>query len=131
MNIHKSNVICTKMAGEGDNTDMENTEENADDTPNQDPDSLAQESNSNERAVKLPMSRVKAIMKSDPDVSLASSEAVVALAKATEMFIQMLSKDAITSTMQSKRKTLQRKDLDTVIDTRDSYSFLEGTLDGP
>ncbi|XP_033735149.1 DNA polymerase epsilon subunit 4-like [Pecten maximus] len=123
-----------KMAGEGENIEMANTEENADDTPSQDPDvcdSSAQESNSNERTIKLPMSRVKAIMKSDPDVSLASSEAVVALAKATEMFIQMLSKDAINSTMQSKRKTLQRKDLDTVIDTRDSYSFLEGTLDGP
>ncbi|OWF46992.1 DNA polymerase epsilon subunit 4-like [Mizuhopecten yessoensis] len=122
------------MAGEEENIEMDNTEENAEDTPNQDPDvgdSSAQEPSSNERITKLPITRVKAIMKSDPDVSLASSEAVVALAKAAEMFIQMLSKDAINSTMQSKRKTLQRKDLDTVIDTRDSYAFLEGTLDGP
>ncbi|XP_069119059.1 DNA polymerase epsilon subunit 4-like [Argopecten irradians] len=122
------------MAGEGENIDMINTEENEDETPSQDTDigdSSVQESSSHERSIKLPMSRVKAIMKSDPDVNLASSEAVVALAKATEMFIQMLSKDAINSTMQSKRKTLQRKDLDTVVDTRDSYSFLEGTLDGP
>lgn len=123
------------MAGEDDNVVMENTEENTEHTQNQeteiDGSSATQDASATERVFKLPLTRVKAIMKSDPDVSLASSEAVVALAKAAELFIQMLSKDAISSTMQSKRKTLQRKDLDTVMDTRDSYAFLEGTLDCP
>ncbi|KAL3873621.1 hypothetical protein ACJMK2_036716 [Sinanodonta woodiana] len=83
----------------------------------------------NDKLLKLPLSRIKSIMKSDPDVTLASQEAVILLAKAAELFIQMLSKDAVGSTMQGKRKTLQRKDLDHVLDTRDSYLFLEGTLD--
>lgn len=82
-----------------------------------------------ERLIKLPLSRIKVIMKTDPDVTLASQEAVVAIAKATELFIAGLSNDAVASTLNSKRKTLQRKDLDSVIDTRDGYEFLEGALD--
>lgn len=82
-----------------------------------------------DRLIKLPLSRVKNIMKSDPDVTLASQDAVVALAKATELFIQLLSKDASGSTMQGKRKTLQRKDLDSVMDRRDCYLFLDGAID--
>ena len=83
-----------------------------------------------DRIIKLPLTRIKTIMKSDPDVTLASQEAVVALAKATELFIQMFAKDASASTMQGKRKTLQRKDLDHVMDRKDCYLFLDGTLDG-
>ena len=83
----------------------------------------------NEKLMKLPLSRIKSIMKSDPDVTLASQEAVITIAKATELFIWELSKDAVHSTLQSKRKTLQRKDLDSILDTRDRYLFLEGTLD--
>lgn len=85
--------------------------------------------NSNERLMRLPLSRIKVIMKTDPDVTLASQEAVVALCKATELFIGAISKDAVVTTLNSKRKTLQRKDLDVVLDSRDSYAFLEGTLD--
>lgn len=84
---------------------------------------------SNERLIQLPLSRIKVIMKSDPAVTLASQEAIITLAKATELFISALSKDAVVSTINCKRKTLQRKDLDTVLDTRDGYAFLEGTLD--
>ena len=35
------------------------------------------------RLVKLPLSRIKALMKADPDVSLASQESVFIIAKAT------------------------------------------------
>ena len=83
----------------------------------------------NDRLIKLPLTRVKHIMKSDPDVTLASQDAVVALAKATELFVQILSKDASGNTMQGKRKTLQRKDLDHIMERKDCYSFLEGALD--
>ncbi|XP_046353397.1 DNA polymerase epsilon subunit 4-like [Haliotis cracherodii] len=87
------------------------------------------EQSGSDRLFKLPLSRIKHIIKSDPDVSLASQEAVVSLAKAAELFIQMLAKDAATKTLQGKRKTLQRKDLDVILDTRDCYAFLEGVLD--
>ena len=92
-------------------------------------DTESTEQGNNDRLIKLPLTRVKHIMKSDPDVTLASQEAVVALAKATELFIHMFSKDASGNTMQGKRKTLQRKDLDHIMERKDCYLFLEGALE--
>lgn len=81
------------------------------------------------RLAKLPLSRIKALMKADPDVSLASQESVFIIAKATELFVEMIAKDALVYAQQGKRKTLQRKDLDNAIETIDEFAFLEGTLD--
>ncbi|CAB1324475.1 unnamed protein product [Coregonus sp. 'balchen'] len=69
---------------------------------------------SQNRLVKLPLSRIKAMMKADPDVSLASQESVFIIAKATELFVEMIAKDALVYAQQGKRKTLQRKDLGTL-----------------
>uniref|UniRef100_A0A672RB61 DNA polymerase epsilon subunit 4-like n=1 Tax=Sinocyclocheilus grahami TaxID=75366 RepID=A0A672RB61_SINGR len=63
------------------------------------------------RLAKLPLSRIKTLMKADPDVSLASQESVFIIAKATELFVEMIAKDALVYAQQGKRKTLQRKDL--------------------
>ncbi|XP_063771981.1 DNA polymerase epsilon subunit 4 [Pseudophryne corroboree] len=82
-----------------------------------------------QKLVRLPMSRVKALMKSDPDVSLASQESVFLICKATELFIETIAKDAYIYAQRGKRKTLQRKDLDNAIDAIDEFAFLEGTLD--
>ncbi|XP_075300226.1 DNA polymerase epsilon subunit 4 [Opisthocomus hoazin] len=81
------------------------------------------------RLARLPLSRVKALMKADPDVSQASQEAVFVLARAAELFVETLAKDAYVYAQQSKRKTLQRKDLDNAIEAIDEFAFLEGTLD--
>ncbi|XP_061738975.1 DNA polymerase epsilon subunit 4 isoform X2 [Nerophis ophidion] len=81
------------------------------------------------RLSKLPLARIKALMKSDPDVSLASQESVFIIAKATELFVEMIAKDALVYAQQGKRKTLQRKDLDNAIEAVDEFAFLEGTLD--
>ncbi|KAJ7993133.1 hypothetical protein DPEC_G00269250 [Dallia pectoralis] len=81
------------------------------------------------RLAKLPLSRIKALMKADPDVSLASQESVFIIAKATELFVEMIAKDALVYAQQGKRKTLQRKDLDNAIEAIDEFAFLEGTLD--
>ncbi|XP_068175248.1 DNA polymerase epsilon subunit 4 [Antennarius striatus] len=81
------------------------------------------------RLSKLPLSRIKALMKTDPDVSLASQESVFIIAKATELFVEMIAKDALVYAQQGKRKTLQRKDLDNAIEAIDEFAFLEGTLD--
>ncbi|KAM4738722.1 DNA polymerase epsilon subunit 4 isoform 2-T2 [Anableps anableps] len=66
------------------------------------------------RLSKLPLARIKALMKTDPDVSLASQESVFIIAKATELFVEMIAKDALVYAQQGKRKTLQRKDLGTL-----------------
>ncbi|KAJ1522197.1 hypothetical protein ONE63_002505 [Megalurothrips usitatus] len=82
-----------------------------------------------EKLVKLPLSRIKSIIKMDPDVNLASQEAVFLIAKCTEMFIESLSRESYTHTAQSKKKTVQRKDLDAAIASSDSLLFLEGAID--
>ncbi|KAL1023088.1 hypothetical protein UPYG_G00036270 [Umbra pygmaea] len=84
---------------------------------------------SQNRLAKLPLSRIRALMKADPDVSLASQESVFIIAKATELFVEMIAKDALVYAQQGKRKTLQRKDLDNAIEAIDEFAFLEGTLD--
>ncbi|XP_044276985.1 DNA polymerase epsilon subunit 4 isoform X3 [Varanus komodoensis] len=81
------------------------------------------------RPARLPLSRIKALVKADPDVSLASQEAVFAIARAAELFVETLARDAFAYSQQGKRKTLQRKDLDNAIDATDEFAFLEGTLD--
>ncbi|XP_015742270.1 DNA polymerase epsilon subunit 4 isoform X1 [Coturnix japonica] len=81
------------------------------------------------RGARLPLSRVKALVKADPDVSLASHEAVFVLARAAELFVENIAKDAFVFAQQGKRKTLQRKDLDNAIEAVDEFAFLEGTLD--
>ncbi|XP_040548420.1 DNA polymerase epsilon subunit 4 isoform X6 [Gallus gallus] len=88
------------------------------------------------RAARLPLSRVKALVKADPDVSLASQEAVFVLARAAvrsgagpgraELFVETIAKDAFVYAQQGKRKTLQRKDLDNAIEAVDEFAFLEG-----
>ncbi|XP_055040200.1 DNA polymerase epsilon subunit 4 isoform X2 [Misgurnus anguillicaudatus] len=65
------------------------------------------------RLAKLPLSRIKTLMKADPD----------------ELFVEMIAKDALVYAQQGKRKTLQRKDLDNAIEAIDEFAFLEGTLD--
>lgn len=81
------------------------------------------------RQVRLPISRVKTLMKADPDVTLASQEAVLLTARATELFVETIAKDAYIYAQRGKRKTLQRKDLDNAIEAIDEFAFLEGTLD--
>uniref|UniRef100_A0A7M4F3N1 DNA polymerase epsilon 4, accessory subunit n=1 Tax=Crocodylus porosus TaxID=8502 RepID=A0A7M4F3N1_CROPO len=63
------------------------------------------------RLARLPLARVKALVKADPDVTLASQEAVFVLARAAELFVETIAKDAYVYAQQGKRKTLQRKDL--------------------
>ncbi|XP_038596140.1 DNA polymerase epsilon subunit 4 [Tachyglossus aculeatus] len=81
------------------------------------------------RMARLPLARVKALVKADPDVTLAGQEAIFVLARATELFVETIAKDAYSYAQQGKRKTLQRKDLDNAIEAADEFAFLEGTLD--
>jgi len=87
------------------------------------------EKQSHERLVRLPLSRIKTIMKTDPDVTMTGHEAAILIAKATELFVQELTKEVFSYTLQAKRKTVQRKDLELAIDKIDSLAFLEGTME--
>lgn len=66
------------MAGSEDGVvDTEVPSENAENTPPE-----LQESDKTERLVRLPLTRIKHIIKMDPDVNLASQDAVILIAKA-------------------------------------------------
>jgi len=87
------------------------------------------ENRSTDRLIRLPLARIKNIMKTDPDVTITSQEAAILIAKATELFIQDLAREVFNFTSQVKRKTVQRKDLEQAIDRIDALAFLEGVFD--
>lgn len=82
-----------------------------------------------EKLCRFPLSRVKTIMKLDPDVMLASQEAVFLVSKAAEMFVAALAKEAYTFTRQAKKKTIQKKDVDSSVEAVEAFAFLEGMLE--
>lgn len=76
----------------------------------------------------LPIARIKRIMKFDPEVGLVNQEATLLVAKATELFIRAFSRQVGKYTLQCKRKTLQKKDIDEVIERVTDFEFLEGVF---
>ncbi len=72
----------------------------------------------------LPLARIKRIMKSDEDVRMISAEAPVLFAKACELFILDLSIRAWGAAEKSKRRTLQKEDIDAAINNTDIFDFL-------
>ncbi|RNA42488.1 DNA polymerase epsilon subunit 4 [Brachionus plicatilis] len=81
------------------------------------------------RPCQLALSRIKTIMKLDPELNLTSKDSVFLIAKATELFIEFLSKEAYKFTSQGARKTIQRKDIDQAVNSVDSLCFLDAALD--
>jgi DNA polymerase epsilon subunit 4 len=75
------------------------------------------------------LARIKTIMKLDPDLNLMSKESVFLIAKATEFFVDFLSKETYKNTCQGSRKTVQKKDIDQAINSIDSLCFLDAALD--
>ncbi|XP_026861216.1 DNA polymerase epsilon subunit 4 [Electrophorus electricus] len=124
-------AVAVTAASTESELDRSGTEEEprGNDTEEDGPQQTGPASVPHSRLSKLPLSRIKALMKADPDVSLASQESVFIIAKATELFVEMIAKDALGYAQQGKRKTLQRKDLDNAIEAIDEFAFLEGTLD--
>ncbi|XP_022115500.2 DNA polymerase epsilon subunit 4 [Pieris rapae] len=81
------------------------------------------------RSTRLPMARIKNIMKMDPDVHIVNAEAVFLVTKATEMFLETIAKETHIYTSHHKRKTIAKKDLDVIINKVDCLCFLEGAMD--
>ncbi|XP_064597750.1 chromatin accessibility complex protein 1-like [Liolophura sinensis] len=74
----------------------------------------------------LPLSRIKTIMKSSPDVSSISQEALFMTGKATEMFVQNLAR---ISLVESKDKNnVLYKDLAEVVNSDDTLQFLQDII---
>lgn len=80
------------------------------------------------KLINLPLGRVKNIMKLDPDVRLMSAESIFVIAKATELFIESLTKECMVH-KDPKKKTIQKRDVDQVFASADALMFLEGAMD--
>ena len=87
---------------------------------------------------KLPLARIKKIMKSDEDVRVSfkrkfnfqmiSAEAPILFAKACEMFIVEMTHKAYFYAAKNNRKTLQRNDISAAIVDTEIYDFLLDTI---
>lgn len=77
----------------------------------------------------LPLSKVKSIMKIDPNTRLISQESVLLLTLATEEFLRMLTRDAHRSMKQCASKRLDRLHIFSAINTNPLYEFLDGSFD--
>jgi nuclear transcription factor Y, gamma len=74
----------------------------------------------------LPLARIKRIMKSDEDVRMISAEAPVLFAKACEIFILELTLRSWCFSEKSKRRTLQKDDIEAAIQDTPIFDFLVG-----
>lgn len=79
------------------------------------------------RLLRLPLSRVRNIMKLDQEVSIIPLDSVFLVAKATELFIESLIKQSYNEMVHTKKKTIQKKEVLGVIQSSDSLIFLEDT----
>ncbi|XP_038664661.1 chromatin accessibility complex protein 1-like [Scyliorhinus canicula] len=75
----------------------------------------------------LPLSRVKLIMKSCPDVSSINQDALFLTAKATELFVQHLATCAYKSSC-SEKKELTYNDLADCVENSETFQFLADIL---
>ncbi|KOX71941.1 DNA polymerase epsilon subunit 4 [Melipona quadrifasciata] len=82
-----------------------------------------------EKLVKLPLGRIKTIIKLDPEVTMVNQEAVFLITKSTELFIDSLVKESYKYTAQMKKKTIQKRDVESAINNVDALAFLEGMID--
>ncbi|XP_045181200.1 chromatin accessibility complex protein 1-like [Mercenaria mercenaria] len=74
----------------------------------------------------LPLSRVRTIMKSSPDVNNINQEALFLAAKATEMFIQSLAQVSLEQS--SDKGLLKYNDLAEIVDGIDTLQFLQDII---
>ncbi|XP_020624724.1 DNA polymerase epsilon subunit 4-like [Orbicella faveolata] len=91
--------------------------------------SVVQDEDQRARLTQFPQTRVRNMMKIDPDLHLANRESVFLLTRAAELFVEHFAKEAHKRTVIGKRKTIQKRDLDTTVDENEEMAFLEGTLD--
>jgi len=83
-------------------------------------------------AVKLfrfPLGTIKKLVKLDEDVNMVNQDATFLISKATELFVQSLATESFGHTSKNKKKTIQRNDIDTAIETCECLAFLDGAMD--
>ena len=82
-----------------------------------------------EKMHKFPLGTIKKMMKMDPDVTMASKDAIFLVTKSLEMFVENLAIEAYSYTVNAKKKTISRQDVEKAIDAVDALAFLDGAID--
>lgn len=82
------------------------------------------ESGGTTRAPKVPIARVKRIIKQDDDVVGVSNSAVYSIAAATELFAQYFTEQALLSAQGDRRKKLQYGDFASAVSNTEQLEFL-------
>ena len=75
------------------------------------PETFKRKMESPSKKINFPAARIKAIMKADDEVSMISSDAVLAMSAATELFLQEFASSAWKFTSADSRKTVLYKDV--------------------
>lgn len=81
-----------------------------------------------QRLVSLPLSRIRVIMKSSPEVSSINQEALVLTAKATELFVQYLATYSYRHGNGKEKKALTYNDLSNTAEESETFQFLADIL---
>ncbi|KAM4864678.1 chromatin accessibility complex protein 1 [Thomomys bottae] len=89
---------------------------------------LGREKCGEQRLVSLPLSRIRVIMKSSPEVSSINQEALVLTAKATELFVQYLASHSYRHGSGKEKKALTYSDLANTAEESETFQFLADIL---
>eukprot|EP00116_Pleurobrachia_bachei_P019127 sb/3479389/ len=73
----------------------------------------------------LPVSKIKKIMRFDPETVMVKNDAVVTMAFATELFVKTLATAAARVAVRNKRKTIKKDDIDLCVTTMGTMEGLE------
>ncbi|XP_029735326.1 DNA polymerase epsilon subunit 4 [Aedes albopictus] len=108
--------------------DPEDTPESAENQEQPAASKTSRKEPSEQRLTQLPLSKIKSIMKCDPEVHIVSAEAIFLMTRAAELFVQTMAKEAHTHAVAGKKKTIARRDVDMTIESVDTLTFLEGMM---
>ncbi|KAH8859697.1 DNA polymerase epsilon subunit 4 [Schistosoma japonicum] len=82
-----------------------------------------------EKLIRLPLSRVKTIVKTVPAVSLVTSEALISVGFLCEQFIQEFCRSVIEVTLQEGKKTITKQHVQDTVNLVRKYEFLDGIIE--
>ncbi|XP_056154367.1 chromatin accessibility complex protein 1 [Lampris incognitus] len=80
------------------------------------------------KVISLPISRVKLIMKSSPDVCFINQDALFLTTKATELFVQNLALSSFNNGSGKGTNTLSYSDLANIAEETETFHFLTDIL---
>ncbi|CAL8106337.1 unnamed protein product [Calicophoron daubneyi] len=120
----KLEAPCPSIFGNSERTDFEHRE--LSETPGIED---AGSSLIQEKILRLPMSRVKTIVKTVPSVHLVHSETLVLIEHATLCFLRDFCHDVCRAAVEEGKKTVARPHVDAAVRHLAQYEFLEGMLD--